>query len=288
MPVERSYEEWLDRVKERGGWLGLREVPEELKDPEMCRIAVLRINSALKYVPEKFKTQEICNIAMLGGENAEIFRKLRRIKQGKRYVYESIIDDVYAVFPYIPERYRTLKMCRMAVEQDGSMLEFVPEQYKTPELCLMALKDHGDYLEFIPEKYKTPELCLAAVRKSGEGLKSVPEHLKTERLCRIAVICGGAKAIPFVPEQFLPRLCLKAAQMHRDSLEYIPEKSLTEEMCRAVVLIDGLCLKDIPESFKTVEMCALALTNVYQTDRNKLMSFVPKNIRANVRKAVGY
>jgi hypothetical protein len=42
-------------------------VPEELKTPELCLIAVQADGRALERVPEKLKTAELCMIAILNG-----------------------------------------------------------------------------------------------------------------------------------------------------------------------------------------------------------------------------
>lgn len=48
-------------VRENGFYL--RFVPEELKTPEMCKLAVESHGGALKFVPEEMKTLELCRLA---------------------------------------------------------------------------------------------------------------------------------------------------------------------------------------------------------------------------------
>ena len=43
------------------------------------------------------------------------------------------------------------------VEEDGMELENVPEKYKTLDLCEVALESRADSLDFVPEKFKTGE-----------------------------------------------------------------------------------------------------------------------------------
>ena len=45
------------------------------------------------------------------------------------------------------------------VQYGGSNLKDVPEKYKSLELCTMAVKKNGWALEFVPEEFKIKELC---------------------------------------------------------------------------------------------------------------------------------
>ena len=47
----------------------LQYVPEELKTPELCEVAVSNSGWALKYVPEELRTLDLCELAVkqIGG-----------------------------------------------------------------------------------------------------------------------------------------------------------------------------------------------------------------------------
>jgi hypothetical protein len=59
---EKTYEEWLEKVKKDGN--ALDYVPEEIKTEEMCLAAVRDLGNALCWVPEDLKTPEICLAAV--------------------------------------------------------------------------------------------------------------------------------------------------------------------------------------------------------------------------------
>ena len=48
------------------------------------------------------------------------------------------------------------------VKKDGYFLYYVPEKYITEELCKIAVHENGFTLTFVPEKYKTEEILFMA------------------------------------------------------------------------------------------------------------------------------
>jgi hypothetical protein len=91
------------------------------------------------------------------------------------------------VLEFVPEEYKTGRLCLFAVRDDGNALEHVPENLKTPEICLTAVKQAGGALEYVPKHIKSPEICVAAVRKADHALAYVPFGLRTEKVCLAAV-----------------------------------------------------------------------------------------------------
>jgi len=73
------------------------------------------------------------------------------------------------------------------VKKDGYALKYVPKKYRTEELCKIAVNQNGWVLYYVPEKYKTEEICKIAVQQDGYALESVPDEYITEELCKIAV-----------------------------------------------------------------------------------------------------
>lgn len=151
----------------------IKEVPDEFKTPELCKIAVEEDGMALKYVPDKLKTPELCKIA---------------------------VEDGGMTLEYVPDKLITFELCKLAVEDDVTSLSCVPDKFKTPELCKIAVEDIGSALEYIPDRLKTPELCRIAVEESGWALEYVPDKLKTPELCKTAVE-QNSSALQFVPDR---------------------------------------------------------------------------------------
>jgi len=145
-----GYDVYLNSVTNNG--FALKHVPEAMKTPELCKIAVTKDGFALQYVPEAMKTPELCEIA--------------------------VTEDGSAL-EYVPEATKTPELCKIAVTNNGFALKHVPEAMKTPELCKIAVTKNGYVLEYVPEAAKTRELCKIAVTEDGKALKYVPEAMKT-------------------------------------------------------------------------------------------------------------
>jgi len=50
---------------------------------------------------------------------------------------ERLKQDGYA-FEYVPKKYITEELVKIAVNQDGDVLEYVTDEYKTEEIIFMA------------------------------------------------------------------------------------------------------------------------------------------------------
>ncbi|MDR2719166.1 MAG: leucine-rich repeat domain-containing protein [Treponema sp.] len=60
------------------------------------------------------------------------------------------------------------------------MLKFLPEKYKTVKMCFEMVRNDVSALEYVPENFKTAELCLEVVRDNGMALIDVPEELQSQ------------------------------------------------------------------------------------------------------------
>jgi hypothetical protein len=69
---------------------------------------------------------------------------------------------------------QTDELCRLAVQQDGLLLQYVRNQ--TDELCRLAVQQDGRALQYV--RVQTKELCRLAVQQDGRALQYV--QLQTE------------------------------------------------------------------------------------------------------------
>lgn len=59
------------------------------------------------------------------------------------------------------------------------MLEYVPDKHKTLELCRIAISNSGEALMYVREKNRTLELCDLAVKNSASAIVHVSKNLQT-------------------------------------------------------------------------------------------------------------
>ncbi len=126
-------------VESRGKLLA--ELPDELKTPDMCSVAVRQDPEALEYVPEETKTEALCLDAV------------RR-------------DGSMLLF--VPPALMTEAVCRAAVRQDAASAIFlVPDDLKTEAMCFDAVMQDGLALDAVPENLLTPAICAMAALEAG-------------------------------------------------------------------------------------------------------------------------
>ena len=53
------------------------------------------------------------------------------------------VKNLHFVIRYVPDQYKTKKMCNRAILENGGMLESVPNQYKTQEMCNKAVDNYA-------------------------------------------------------------------------------------------------------------------------------------------------
>jgi hypothetical protein len=233
LSYDANYEDYKNALEQ--GELELYNVPEELRTPELCKIAVSKNGKALEYVPEELKTPEICKIAV--SQNGMV---LEHVPEELRTpeIYKIAVSNYGNALYYVPKELpEYLEICKLAVSHNGVALEWVPEKLRTPEICKIAVSQDGNALNFVPERPKqmrTPELCKLAVSQNGFALAYVPEELRTPELCKIAVSNYG-RALYYVPKE-LPEyleICKIAVSQNRVALGHVPEE-LQDEVKRAV------------------------------------------------------
>jgi hypothetical protein len=156
-------------------------------------------------------------------------------------------------------------------KEDPVSLEDIPEGLRTETVCNAAIQAYPRNLEYVPNEMKSRELCLLAIEESEYNPESVlyggiPENIKTKDFLFEATK-RNIHLLPFVHEELSDRLdelfsdsdfCLRnAAQV----LEYMPKDKITSELCMAAISKDGRLLHDVPDEFKTFDMCLTALEN---------------------------
>ena len=261
-----------------------KNIPEKFRIKELCKMAVKKYRSALKYVPDSLKTKELCEIAMKN---------------------KNSLDSSYCpALKYVPDSLKTKELCEMAIRNENS-LEYVLDSLKTKELCEMAIKNNCSSLGDVPDSLKTKELCEIGVQHDCEELKYVPDSLKTKELCEIAVQHNGW-AFEYVPDSLkTSELCEMSITFIDEQtidnewgcacgiLEHIPENLRSDKICRTMVL-QKYCFDDlqyVPDKYKTKEFCdeffKLIIPLMYESnisDFDDYLEAFPINLKDYIKK----
>lgn len=112
----------------------------------------------------------------------------------------KIIGDCRSILYFVPYRYLTEELCRVALSRNGDALQDIPKPLLTKELCELAVEHYGEAITVVPRAYCTRKLCNAAVREFGMALGGTPDEWKDMELARLALSTCPI-ALQFVPQR---------------------------------------------------------------------------------------
>ena len=206
----------------------LELLPDDLRDEELCTIAVKEDGGSLFCVPAALRTERLCEAAAT--ENSIALRHTPKELMTADFLCRVVSKNSKALQD-IPPEFLSTEMCTRAVENDGRLLQHVPIDWHTLPLCEAAVRQDGVALQHVPKCILTPQLCEIAVRQNGFALRHVPNLLRGEQVCRMAVAQEGL-ALEFVPWDLRTRsLCNLATRVSPASLHFVPPNLRTYAFC---------------------------------------------------------
>ena len=129
----------------------LGEVPKELRNEDICMLAVTRDGAAIREVPESVMSHELCYQAMF--------------TNGK---------DLCLV----PNQLRNEEVCTAAVCDDGEAILYVPEELVTENLWRIALRTRPDLVRKLPEQFCTNEMYVYLRRHTQKPETTITDILR--------------------------------------------------------------------------------------------------------------
>ncbi len=175
---------------------------------------------------------------------------------------------------YVPDQYKTVELCLLAIINNPWALEYVPSFLKKYKICLLAVSAYGCLLQFVPEKYKDVSLCWGAVLQDPLALQYVKDAIKIQNrdLCRRAIAKDGL-AIQYIPKHwkidhpaYYLELCHRAVTNEPRALQYMDDswKALHPDLCRVALLKNGWVLAHVPHWIQKhyLDLCELAVKNI--------------------------
>jgi hypothetical protein len=206
----------------------LELLPDDLRDEELCTIAVKEDGASLFCVPAALRTERLSEAAAT--ENSIALRHIPKELMTADFLFRVVSKNSKALQD-IPPEFLSTEMCMRAVQNDGRLLQHVPIDWRTLPLCEAAVHQDGLALQHVPKCALTPQLCEMAVRQNGFALRHVPNLLRSEQVCRMAVAQEGL-ALEFVPWDLRTRsLCNLAIRVNPASLHFVPPNLRTYAFC---------------------------------------------------------
>jgi hypothetical protein len=186
---EFSQEEHLAYLKQ--GKCCLDRIPSRLRTLEMCKIAILRNISDIRFVPKQIDCTDFCIKVV-----KQYIKTNQRAPGILYHAPDHLKSEELCMLLFsqdkwnlkgTPRQFITYQMCVDAIKECGTILKYVPEEFKTQKLCIEAVKQKPHALQYVPKELKTPELCLLAIKQHAYCMQHIPEELKTEEMFEMAV-----------------------------------------------------------------------------------------------------
>ncbi|ACU61797.1 WGR domain-containing protein [Chitinophaga pinensis] len=120
----------------------------------------------------------------------DTFRKVWACFWTEDYIIKALDKDSDKEHLYsLPDKYKTQRICDIAVSRDSYDFAHVPAQFVTKEMCMDACStSYGSALEYVPLEMRTREICDAAIARSAENIKFVPVPLRTVETCGNVIV----------------------------------------------------------------------------------------------------
>lgn len=118
-----NYDYWLERVRRNGS--ELQNVPEHLRDKELCITALTQSASAFQYVPEQYFGDDF---------------------------YTNAVEMNGFVLAYVPEVSKTRELCLTAAQQ-GTDIRFVPEEFLDREMVGKIVRHNPYQIKRVPQSF---------------------------------------------------------------------------------------------------------------------------------------
>lgn len=166
---------------------------------------------------------------------------------------------------YIPKHYQTLELTMIALKKNINQFEFVLKQYKTKELCQFIIKQNPSLIQDLPKKYKTKEFCKEIIKKYKLTLKFIPNEEKIKQ---------KKWTIKYTLEKNKMNENWKQAIKKGLPLENVPEEYKTQELCEMALDQNNEAFKFMPEKYKTKKICGIALRQ-----NPSLLQYVPEKYK---------
>lgn len=278
--MEIAHIPWEERTVERceaavlhGAEFSLKDIPFESRSSLICDVAVQMDCSQIIYVPMDLINHQMCmEVATDTSEGTDL--------------------------RWIPERFMTLQMCRLAVATKSSNLFHIPAHFVDKFMCIDAIRDDPFIIAQVPPGVMDRDMCEMAVAGCGSAIACIPEIFLDLDLFRTA-LQSDPMTILHLPERFMDRDAFLLAISHPRSpgsmctiwnrvpphlvddlgliemavrqgngndgsvLEMVREDLRTKALCREAVSRWGGSLAHVPPRFVDVDMCFRAITSVY-------------------------
>ena len=115
-------------IKKKG--LLIKDIPQNLVDDELCILALQQNWECVKYLPETFQQINIIKHAIIQNYKAISYVKLKNEDELIEYI--RLNDNI---FKHLPIKYKSEKICEIALQSNVKNIEYIPTNSMTENIC---------------------------------------------------------------------------------------------------------------------------------------------------------
>jgi hypothetical protein len=133
---------------------GIVNIPSDLLNPELCKLAVDSNCYAIEHIPESFLSEEIYLLAVNKG-----YRHINRLFRScmVNFCIKKLCDLIFQLdekeIYNIPWDYQTNEMIMQSLQKDGMNLRDVKRSIQTWQMCKIAIKQNQKAIEYVDKWY---------------------------------------------------------------------------------------------------------------------------------------
>lgn len=166
----------------------------------VCRAAVARDGSELGHVPQSLRSPALCVLAVKTKPDA--IRHWPAVYRRSEPHLVAAVEANPEVLRCLEKHEKTWEVCRAAVRRCGTLFAAVPVELRDDDVWEAAVSatSHPCSVEHLPPEARTPQVLHAALHRDPRQLRDVPHPELTPEMCAIAVEAGGDQIWRLVPE----------------------------------------------------------------------------------------
>ena len=263
----------------------LDKVPEDMRTQELC-LEAMRNRGKISEVPENLRNTEMYIEYLSSVAHSKTGKNVSRFK---RFSVTERELKVQMFLDKMPAEIKNDEFWKKLVEKNGYYLIYAPSNIKNEELYAKAVKSFPDSIVNIPEENITEDMYIDAA-KNGVELKYIKEEHRTSKVWLeiiknedyyyrledipaekmsfdIYVYMAQENKIKFddIPKEIsLDRKFWKEViDKNANFLKYAPKDMITHELCQNAIEESRRNLGNIPEEFRTLDICEAAMQPRY-------------------------
>ena len=239
------------------GGFSLSNVPDSIRDREICLNAVRKLPIALRSVPAPHNHDREILFTAVSGEG-RLLRTVPPAMIDYEMAVVAVRNHAYLLHD-VPEHLRDAALCREALSRDVDVLPAVPQRVLDREMCLTAVQEAGMMLEYVPDAWRDVEMCHTAYKADPRAILYMPPSLVTHEMV-LRTVSWYPEISGKIPEHLLgAEIWSKVVDAQPGNIRWVPPNMIDRGMAEVAVRADAAHIHHVPDAVADDALCDLAI-----------------------------